>query len=298
MAGEPSEYERTGRYFDIPKEASDPANAAAIIVPVPYDATASWLRGSAQGPEAILDASQYVEPWDIETASEPWRYGIAALDPLACEGFTAEQMSKEVERATAAVYADGRLPIILGGEHSVTIGAVRATAKAWPRVSVLQIDAHADTRESYHGSTHNHGCVMARVREVCPIVQVGIRSLDTSEVASLDTDRVFWAHDILPDREFTWVEDAVNLLSNEVYVTIDVDGFDPAYVPATGTPEPGGLDWTAVNRLLAAVAARRRVVGFDVVELMPGHEPSAFLAAKLIYRFLAEIFQADAATVS
>lgn len=291
-------YCRTGRFFDIPEEASNLANAAAIIVPVPYEATASWLKGTAAGPDAIREASQYVEAWDIETASEPWRYGIAETDAVGCQDLAPEEMAVAVEKATADVLANGRLPIVLGGEHSVTIGAVRAAANASSQLSVLQIDAHADTRESYHGSSHNHGCVMARVREVCPIVQVGIRSLDTDEVAGLDQDRVFWAHDIVGDVSHNWVSDAVDLLSSEVYVTIDVDGFDPAYVPATGTPEPGGLDWYAVNRLLKEVASRRRVVGFDVVELMPGHPPSAFLSAKLIYRFLAEIFQADAATAS
>jgi agmatinase len=171
----------------------------------------------------------------------------------------------------------------------VTIGAVRAAAAAYPRLSVLQIDAHADTRESYQDSTHNHACVIARVRELCPVVQVGIRSVDAKEVQGLDLGRVFWAHEIVRDAEDAWIKEAVELLTRDVYVTIDVDAFDPSVVPATGTPEPGGLDWYHVTDLLAAVARKRRVVGFDLVELLPGHPPSAFLAAKLIYRFLAQI---------
>jgi agmatinase len=132
---------------------------------------------------------------------------------------------------------------------------------------------------------------MARVREICPIVQVGIRSIDTSEIERLDRERVFWAHEIVGEPTSSWAARAVDLLTDEVYVTIDVDGFDPSILPATGTPEPGGLDWYQVNGLLAEVARRRNIVGFDVVELLPGHPPSAFTAAKLIYRFLAEIFR-------
>ena len=158
--------------------------------------------------------------------------------------------------------------------------------------AVLQIDAHADTRETYQGSTHNHACVMARVRELCSIVQVGIRSVDAEEVPSLDQERVFWAHQIATAPDGAWMERVVDLLTSDVYVTLDLDGFDPSIVPATGTPEPGGLDWYQVTGLLARVARKRRVVGFDVVELLPGHPPSAFTAAKLIYRFLAEIFAA------
>ena len=170
-------------------------------------------------------------------------------------------------------------------------GAIEAVADRFPDSSVLQIDAHGDTRESYHGSTHNHACVMARARERCPIVQVGIRSVDTPEVAGLDPERVFYAHRIAAEPDEGWMDRVVDLLTPHVYVTIDVDAFDPAIVPATGTPEPGGLDWYQITGLLARVARSRRVVGFDVVELLPGHHASAFTAAKLIYRFLAEIFQ-------
>jgi agmatinase len=275
-------------FYDLPEDMTDPASAAAAILPVPYDATASWLRGTAGGPAAILEASQYVEVWDIETASEPWRHGIATLPPLELDT-DPQKLAELVSQSVGEILDRGQLPVVLGGEHSVTIGAALAAAERFPGLSVLQIDAHADTRESYHGSPFNHACVMARVREVCPIVQVGIRSLDTAEGAELDNDRIFWARQIVRDHEGAWIQEAVELLTQEVYVTIDVDGFDPSIIPATGTPEPGGLDWYQVTDLLTAVAGRCRVVGFDVVELMPGHPPSAFTAAKLIYRFLAEI---------
>lgn len=276
-------------FFDLPPELTNPVQAAAAICPVPYDATASWLKGTAGGPAAILEASQYVEIWDIETASEPWRRGIATLPPVAVD-VTPETVVLQVAARVGEILDQKQLPIVLGGEHSVSIGAIQATAERYSSLSVLQIDAHADTRESYHGSSYNHACVMARVRELCPIVQVGIRSLDTEEVALLDVSRVFWAHEILRDEQATWMDRAVDLLTEEVYVTIDVDGFDPSIMPATGTPEPGGLTWYQVNELLSKVASSRRVVAFDVVELLPGHPPSAFTAAKLVYRFLAEIF--------
>lgn len=279
-------------FLDLPPDVLDETKARAAIISAPYDETASWLKGTAGGPEAILDASQYVEVWDIETSSEPWREGIATLPPLVVEG-SPEELSDRVGESVGNVLDRGQLPVLLGGEHSVTIGAVRATAERFASLSVLQIDAHADTRESYHGSAYNHACVMARARELCPIVQVGIRSVDTDEVSRLDESRVFWAHEIEQDNRHTWIDRAVEMLTEDVYVTIDVDGFDPSVMPATGTPEPGGLNWYQVNRLLASVAANRRVVAFDVVELIPGHPPSAFTAAKLVYRFLAEIFSTD-----
>jgi agmatinase len=277
-------------FFDLPEEITTSSSAAAAILPVPYDATSSWLKGADGGPAAILDASQYVEMWDIETRSEPWRRGIVTLEPVELDG-PPERLADSVAERVGAILDREQLPIVLGGEHSVTIGAARAARDRYPSLSVLQIDAHADTRESYHGSTHNHACVMARVRERCPIVQVGIRSVDTDEMRDLDEARVIWGHEIAADPSGPWISRAVDLLTDDVYVTIDLDGFDPSIIPSTGTPEPGGLDWHQVNNLLARVARDRRVVGFDVVELLPGHPPSAFTAAKLIYRFLAEIFQ-------
>jgi len=195
------------------------------------------------------------------------------------------------------VFERGALPIVLGGEHSVTIGAVEAAATASDAAgrsfSVLQVDAHADTRESYHGSRYNHACVMARAREHGPIVQVGIRAIDASERPGLDEDRVIWAHEIAAARaraDTGWMDRAIDGLVDDVWLTIDLDAFDPSFVPATGTPEPGGLDWYEVNALVRRLVARRRLVGFDVVELLPqpGQHASDFLAARLVYRVLAE----------
>ena len=275
-------------FLDLPDDVTAPA---AVILPVAYDATSSWIKGAAGGPAAVLDASQYVEVWDIETASEPWRHGIATLPTIEFQGDPVE-LAKRVRRRVNAILESSRLPVVLGGEHSITIGVVEAIADHFNDLSVLQLDAHADTRNSYHGSTHNHGCVMARVAEKCPIVQVGIRSLDGAEIRKLDRSRVFWAHQIATATNNSWMNRVLDLLTPNVYVTVDMDSFDPSIIPATGTPEPGGLDWYQVTGLLGQVARQRRVVGFDVVELLPGHPASAFTGAKLIYRFLAEIFAA------
>jgi agmatinase len=176
--------------------------------------------------------------------------------------------------------------VVVGGEHSVSVGAVQAHVDRYPGLSVLQLDAHADLRDEYEGSKYNHACVMARIRELCPIVQVGIRSMDISEKPALAENRVFFAHAI--HGSLTWIDQVVAGLTERVYLTIDLDAFDPSIMPSTGTPEPGGLGWYEVLTLLKTVCRRRTVVGFDVVELCPVETNWApdFLAAKLIYKIL------------
>ncbi len=274
----------------------DPAVAKVVIIPVPYDLTSTWHKGADQGPRALLQASTAVELYDIETDSEVHDQGIATLPPLECAE-SPEQLARLVESAVGRALDRGQLPVVLGGEHSVSIGAIEAAAAHSRNLSVLQIDAHADTRERYEGSTHNHACVMARARQSAQIVQVGIRSMDVSEKAKLDRPRVFFAHDIAAASERGWMDRVVELLTGDVYITIDLDAFDPSVLPATGTPEPGGLNWWTVNELLRRVTASRRVIGFDVVELLPqpGQHASDFLAAKLVHRLLSMIFAPGAA---
>lgn len=270
---------------------------AAVIVPVPYDATSTWQKGADRGPAALLAASAEVELFDLETSSEPCRSGILTGPPLLHEGDPAD-LADVVEEVVATVIGQGAVPIVIGGEHSVSIGAIRAAAAAvrsgGDRLGVVQIDAHGDTRESYHGSPFNHACVMARAREVADIVQVGIRAIDRSEHDTMDLDRVFPAHEILEAADDAWMDRAIDLVPEDVYLTIDLDAFDPGIMPATGTPEPGGLDWRTVNAFVARLAARRNVIGFDVVELLPhpAHWACDFLAAKLVHRVLAEILAA------
>jgi agmatinase len=202
---------------------------------------------------------------------------------------SSEAMVAAVERRVEGMLSDGKYVVTLGGEHTVSVGAARACARKYPGMSVLQLDAHADLREEYEGTRFSHACAIARIREFAPqTVAVGIRSLDLAEKALLDPRSTFYAHQIRGTGE--WVPDAVERLSDDVYVTIDLDVFDPSLLPATGTPEPGGMGWYQVLDLLREVVKNRRVVGFDVVELSPnGHKPSEFLAAKLVYVLLSYI---------
>jgi agmatinase len=280
------------RFCELPDELADLDRAVAAVIPVPYDLTSTWKKGADAGPRAILEASHHIEWYDLATRRETCRLGIATLGAVTTDE-RPEILADLVDRRVTEVLGRNTLPVVLGGEHSVSIGAIRAVARKHQNVTVLQIDAHADTRESYAGSRFNHACVMARARELCPIVQVGIRAVDLSEIGELDDQRVVWAHQINgPDAQPDWVERVLDHLTDEVYVTIDLDGLDPSILPATGTPEPGGLDWYQVTDLLGRVASSRRVVGFDVVELLPtpGQWASEFLAAKLVYRFLSQIF--------
>lgn len=279
-----------GDFLDLPAELAQPQHARYVIVPVPYDGTSTWRKGADRGPAALIEASGAVEWYDIETGVEACRAGIITQPALQVEGLTPEAMCEQVEATIAEHLLAGRIPVVLGGEHSVSIGAIRAVAKATEgRLGVLQFDAHADTRESYHGSACNHACIMARAREVADVVQVGIRAIDQEELAGLDLERVFWAHEVMQAPNRDWMDHAVELLPEQVYITVDLDGFDPSVVPATGTPEPGGLDWYTVNELIRRVlASGRKLVGFDVNELLPqeGQHASSFLAAKLVYRIM------------
>jgi len=262
-----------------------------VILPVPYDETSTWLRGADRGPQAIMEASVNLEFYDIETDSEVFRKGIFADAPV--EGFkTPEKMAAAVHQSVGNWLKKGKFPVVLGGEHSVSIGAFRAVAEAFSDLIILQLDAHSDLRLVYEGSPCNHACVMARARELCPIVQVGIRSMDVVEKPLMDTRRVFFAHQICGSPRQEWIEKVVDLLTDNVYLTIDLDAFDPSVFPATGTPEPGGLSWYDAVELVKAVCAKKNLVGFDVVELCPheSHWGSSFFAAKLVYKILTTKF--------
>ncbi|MEM9374401.1 MAG: agmatinase [Planctomycetota bacterium] len=288
----------TTQFLDPPPEYARPEDSAVHIIPVPYDGTSTYRKGADRGPQAMLDASAQVEWFDIETRTEVHKLGIYTESPVLCKT-SPEALAHMVRARVAACLAAGRFPVVLGGEHSVSIGAIEAVADQIndrEAFSVLQIDAHGDTRESYMNSTHNHACVMARAREHASIAQVGIRAIDRSEWETMDHDAVVWAHEIAeargPDDEQTWIDRVIAMLADHVYITVDLDAFDPAYLPATGTPEPGGLDWRTVNKLIRRVCMDREVVGFDVVELCPheAHHASDFFAAKLVHRMLSEVF--------
>jgi agmatinase len=262
------------------------AEARFVILPIPYDGTSTWLKGADRGPAAVLAASANMELFDIETRSEPWRQGIVTMAPVE-ECPTPDIMVEETHRAARGLISDGKIVVGLGGEHSVSVGLIRAQAERHQGLTVLQLDAHADSRKKFEGSSFNHACVMARVAEICDFVQVGIRSLDAAEMEGLRLDRVFFAHDLQDDD--SWIPAVVDKLDGPVYVTIDLDVLDPSEMPSTGTPEPGGLRYRQVARLLDAVCRSRRVVGFDVVELLPNQNNKApdFLAARLVYQMMA-----------
>ncbi len=274
----------------LPPEYSRAETAEIVIVPVPYDETSTYGKGADKGPEAIIRSSGNMELYDIETDSQVYLHGIFTDKPVE-DGPEPEKMVRAVERRVGKHLANDKFVVLLGGEHSVSVGAVQAHARKYPGMTVLQLDAHSDLRNEYEGSRYNHACVMARVKEMCPIVQVGIRSMDVSEKPAMDRKRVFFAEDIHYGRAS--VDTIIGALTDQVYVTIDLDVFDPSIMPSTGTPEPGGLLWYDVLDLLKRVCHRSTVVGFDVVEMCPTatNWGPDFMAAKLIYKLLTYRFR-------
>jgi agmatinase len=273
----------------LPREYSNSANARVILVPVPYDETSTWLKGADRGPAALIQASANMELYDVETDCEIYKIGIFT-DEAVEERTSPEKMVEAVRKRVEGHIKKGKFTVVLGGEHSVSIGVIKAHAENYKETSVLQLDAHTDLRDEFQGSKCNHACVMARARELCPIVQVGIRSTAGATEEVLDRSRIFFAEDIYDNR--AWIKKAVSKLTKNVYITIDLDVFDPSIMPSTGTPEPGGLLWYDVLALLNQVIKKKNVVGFDVVELCPNEHNRApdFLAAKLIYKLLSYKF--------
>ena len=269
--------------------------ARAVIFPVPLERTTTYEHGTRNGPPAILEASRNMELYDEEFETEIYKHvGIATIPAIDTADGTLEEVLAEIFTAQCELLEDGKFPVALGGEHSLTPPLVRAAARKYENLSVLQIDAHADLRSEYQGNPNSHACAMRRVVELCPAVQVGIRSLSVEEAQAIPRlkTKIYWAKDIVPASTKGWTAKVVADLSPRVYITIDLDGFDPSIIPATGTPEPGGLDWFQVTSLIRAVAGEKEVVGMDVVELLPqaGQHASDFLAAKLIYKSLGYIF--------
>jgi agmatinase len=260
-----------------------------IIVPVPYDETSTWMKGADKGPDAIMEASVNLEFYDIETDSEAHLKGIYTADPVT-EKKSPEALVDAVYNAILHLLNEKKFPVVVGGNHTVTIGAVKAFSGYFSNLSVLQLDAHSDLRQEYENSPFNHACTMARIREFVPIIQAGIRSISREEVPLADRDRIFFAYELYHDKSnYT---KAVDRLSENVYITIDLDVFDPSLIPSTGTPEPGGPDYFEIMHFLKDVVSRRNVVGFDVVELCPSPVNKApdFIAAKIIYQLLSYIF--------
>lgn len=276
-------------FLGLEAKHSDPAQSKYVVLPIPYDSSTSFHVGTRNGPAAIIEASQHVETFDDETGLEAWKPGIATLDPLEPDMSGPEGMHERIFKAARRIVRAGQFPLALGGEHSVTSGLVRAAMTKHKKLSILQIDAHLDLRDTFHGAKHSHACVMRRCVEMgASVVPVGIRSVSPEEnryLKKADID-VISARDCFEDDD--WVERVLNALGDTVYVTLDIDGFDPAFAPGTGTPEPGGLDWYQVTGLLRLVAAEKRIVGADVVEVtpIPGQVVTQYLAARLAYKLV------------
>ena len=273
-------------YAGIPEENATLENSKVMLVTVPYDGTSTWGKGADKGPELFLDASENMELYDIETATEPYLEGVYLAGEVT-EDSSPEAMTEAVYQKTKEMLQHDKLFTLFGGEHSVSIGSIRAVGEKYENLTVLQLDAHTDLRPEFHGSTSNHACAVFEANEKHNLVQVGIRSCEVEEMQYVPKGQCFWAHEIAENPN--WIEDVLAKVSGNVYITIDLDAFDPSIAPSTGTPEPGGLAWYPTLKLLRKVFEKCNVVGFDIVELMdsPMAKPTAFLAAKLYYKMLA-----------
>jgi agmatinase len=283
------------------EQYSSKDSARVFVLPVSYEGTVSYGTGTGAGAMAIVDASRNMELYEEETDSEVYKIGIHTLDEFKPRPTPDEMMSDLYEHATDILRQDKFL-CMLGGEHSVSAPIIKAHAEKYHNLSVLQIDAHADLRDTYDGTPHSHASIMARVVKdmQIPSVQVGIRSISADEARSLDSGlptKIFWARDIVGRTD--WIHSAVESLTENVYLTIDIDGLDPSIVPTTGTPEPGGLGWYETLKLIRKLAEKRRVVGMDLVEYsyFEEYDSPAFLCAKLVYKSLAYIFKNETTRV-
>lgn len=278
----------SSNYGGIDLQLTDPKTSRVTVIPVPYDATTTYIGGTAKGPAAIIDASAHMELYDEELENETCRIGIHTLMPLPVKNEKPEGMLRMVSAAVSQHLPPDKLPVIVGGEHSISPGAVQELVKQYPRLSVLQLDAHADLRDSYEGTPYSHACAGRRISEICPLVQAGIRSMSQEEADFKRSSPVVTVFDHQLKQGEKVLEDVIQHLTDDVYLTVDLDVLDPAIMPATGTPEPGGLSWYEIIRLLRTLCRQKRVVAFDVVELCPqsGNVAPDFLAAKLMYRIM------------
>jgi agmatinase len=278
-------------YAGIPDKYSRIDDAKVVLIPVPYDGTSTWQKGADKGPEAFLEASENMELYDIETRSEVYRKGIYLAPPVGgSRGFeTPEKMVETVYKTTKNYIKQEKFVTLFGGEHSISIGSIKAFQESFPDLTVVQLDAHADLRPEYEGSNCNHACALHEASKNTNLLQIGIRSMDISEVDHMDENQVYFGHDLYDD----WQEDAIDQMTPNVFITIDLDAFDPSILPSTGTPEPGGLFWYETLDFLKMMFKKKNVVGFDIVELCPNknEKSSDFLAAKLYYKMLSYKFK-------
>lgn len=268
-------------------------NAMFVVVPIPYDLTSTYQPGSRKGPSAILDASGFMELYDEELCKETYLVGIHTLNPLEADARGPREMLGTIRQTIGDVVKHRKIPLLVGGEHSITLGAVQVLKKKYRGLSVLQLDAHADMRNEYQGSPYSHATVGRRIWEICPLVQAGIRSMSVQEASFMAENKVkSFSADFVINEENA-LEKICESIKGDIYITIDLDVLDPSIMPSTGTPEPGGITWKNLLDLLREVSKSCRIRGFDVVELspIPGMIAPDFLAAKLIYRVMGYITQ-------
>jgi len=278
-------------FCGLQSEDSTFETATFVVAPVPYDLTSTYQSGSRRGPAAILEASGNMELYDEELRKETYLAGIHTADFLPTDARGPKEMMESVRAMIAGIVSRGKVPVMLGGEHSISFGAVQAVRDSYPDLCVLQFDAHADMRDSYQGSPYSHAAVARRISEIAPLTQVGIRSLSAEEAAFLPRSGVHTYSADFVSEERDWKEKICKNLIGDVYISIDLDALDPAVMPSTGTPEPGGITWKQLLDLVREVSRRCKIRGFDVVELapIPGIVAPDFLASKLIYRIMGYI---------
>lgn len=280
-------------YAGIPEQFGKLETSKIVLIPVPYDGTSTWQKGADKGVDAFLEASENMELYDIETNTEVYKEGIHLTD-FVTENSSPENMVEAVHTVTKKYINKNKFVTILGGEHSISIGTIRAFNEYYNNLTVLHIDAHADLRKEYEGSTCNHACAVYEANQNTNLVQVGIRSMDICETRVMNREKVFFAHEMATNEY--WMDDVIDQLTDNVFITFDLDAFDPSIMPSTGTPEPGGLFWYETLDFLKKVFSQKNVVGFDLVELCPNSNDKSpdFLAAKLYYKMLSYKFSLNA----
>ena len=272
-------------FAGIPDRYSNYSNSEIILQSIPYDGTSTWGKGADKGFNAFLEASENMELYDIETDTEVYYKGIHM--PVEWNNFhSPEDMFQKVYLKTKDLLDSNKFLTFFGGEHSISIGIIKAFKEKFEDLTVLQLDAHADLRPSYEGSKFNHACALHAASQSCNLIQVGIRSMDISEKSAMDMYKVYFGDKISNSTE--WIQSSIEQMSDNVYITLDLDVLDPSIMPATGTPEPGGMTWYGLTHYLMNVFENKNVVGFDIVELAPieGMHAPEFLAAKLYYKML------------
>jgi|SaaInl1SG_22_DNA_1037389.scaffolds.fasta_scaffold02375_5 agmatinase len=283
------------KFGGIPEEFAKYEKSKIVLLPVPYDGTSTWQKGADKGFEAFLEASENMELYDIETDSEVYKNGISILDAIT-EKSSPDAMVEAVYKSVQHQIKRNKFVTLFGGEHSISIGAIRAFYENYENLTVLHLDAHADLRKDYEGSKYNHACAVYEASQHTNLIQIGIRSMDTSEKLTMDFEKVYFAHEIAQDN--FWMDSALEQMTENVFITLDLDVFDPSIMPSTGTPEPGGLLWNETLEFLNKVFGEKNVVGFDIVELCPNSNNKApdFLAAKLYYKMLSYKFSNNTMT--